>query len=123
MVITGPHAEAFGSRNNPTRAPRMSAWYLVGRSPAMAESAHTELRLPTARVAWWWCGLTVAATVAYLVVDDATRSILLLVAAVSGIVGVSVGATRIGPRVRWPWYLISVAGTFFLVGAILRASL
>ena len=80
-------------------------------------------RLPSARVAWWWCGLTVAATLAYLVVDDATRSILLLLVAVSGIVGVSVGATRIGPRQRWPWYLISVAGSFFLVGAVLRAAL
>ncbi|BEP15742.1 hypothetical protein acdb102_40530 [Acidothermaceae bacterium B102] len=90
----------------------------------MAEQTQrAELRLPSARLAWWCFGLTLAATGAYLVVDDATRSILLMVMALAGIIGVSVGATRIRPRLRWPWYAISVCGVFFLVGAVLRAGL
>ena len=37
--------------------------------------------------------------------------------------GSSVGATWIRPQVRWPWYAISVAGSLFLVGAVLRNAL
>jgi diguanylate cyclase len=82
-----------------------------------------ELRLPSPWLAWATFGLTLAATAAYLVVDDATRSVLLLAVALMSIVGVSVGASRIRPRIRWPWYAISVCGVFFLVGAVLRSAL
>ena len=82
-----------------------------------------ELRLPSPRVAWVTFGVTLLATVAYLFVDDATRSLILLVIALVGIVGMSAGATWIKPRVRWPWYGMSAAGVFFLAGAVLRSAL
>ncbi|MDX6212785.1 MAG: diguanylate cyclase [Frankiales bacterium] len=82
-----------------------------------------ELRLPSPRIAWATFATTVVATVAYLFVDDATRSLILLVIALVGIVGVSAGAAWIKPRTRWPWYAISAAGVFFLAGAILRSAL
>ncbi|MDX6206798.1 MAG: hypothetical protein QOF39_2855, partial [Frankiales bacterium] len=82
-----------------------------------------ELRLPSPRLAWMTFALTIAATVAYLFVDDGTRSLILVAVALLGIVGASAGATWIKPRVRWPWYAISGAGVFFLAGAVLRSTL
>ncbi|MDX6257001.1 MAG: diguanylate cyclase [Frankiales bacterium] len=82
-----------------------------------------ELRLPSPRIAWATFAVTVLATVAYLFVGDGARSLILLVVALIGIVGVSAGATWLNPRVRWPWYAISGAGVFFLAGAILRSAL
>jgi diguanylate cyclase (GGDEF)-like protein len=82
-----------------------------------------ELRLPSPRVAWVMYGVTVLATVLYLIVGDGARSVILLVMALTGIVATSVGPTWIKPQVRWPWYALSASGVFFLAGAVLRGVL